>query len=44
METELKDCGDKAKRRSTPNTDNLVKWKDSRRGHLLKQVRLLKWN
>ena len=41
METELKECRDKIKKRNMPKTGKLVKWEELRRGHLLEQVTLL---
>ena len=41
VETELKECFDKIKKRNIPKTRKLVKWEELRRGHLLKQVSLL---
>ena len=41
METDLKECRDKIKKRNIPKTGKLVKWEELRRGHLLKQVSLL---
>ena len=43
METELKACRDKIKKKNTPKTENLVKCEELR-GHLLKHLRCWKWN
>ena len=41
METDLKECEGKIRKRNTPKTEKLVKWEEVRRGHLLKQVEVL---
>ena len=41
METELKECRDKIKKRNTQKTGKLVKWEELRGGHQKKQVSLL---
>ena len=41
VETELKDQRDKFNKRNPPNTENLMKWEEPRRGHQSQQMNLL---